>query len=56
MARTLKVAAAQTGAVLSDDMRPGVVAACRMVEEAAKEQVQVICFPELFLTPSSPTA
>ena len=54
MARTLKVAAAQTGAVLSDDMRPGVVAACRMVEEAAKEQVQVICFPELFLTPFFP--
>ncbi|HUI16829.1 MAG TPA: carbon-nitrogen hydrolase family protein, partial [Alphaproteobacteria bacterium] len=54
MARTLKVAAAQTGAVLSDDMRPGVAAACRMVEEAAKAQAQAICFPELFLTPFFP--
>ncbi|HYB55934.1 MAG TPA: carbon-nitrogen hydrolase family protein [Alphaproteobacteria bacterium] len=54
MARTITVAAAQTGAVLTDDMRPGVEAACRMVEEAARKRADVICFAELFLTPFFP--
>lgn len=54
MGRTITVAAAQTGPVLSDDMRPGVAAACGMVEEAAAKGVDVICFGELFLTPFFP--
>ena len=54
MGRTITVAAAQTGPVLSDDMRPGVAAACGMVEEAAAKGVDVICFAELFLTPFFP--
>ncbi|MGG5807838.1 carbon-nitrogen hydrolase family protein [Falsiroseomonas sp. CW058] len=53
--RTLTVAAAQTGPVLDpDDMRPGVEAACAMVERAATQGVEVICFSELFLTPFFP--
>lgn len=54
MAKTLTVAAAQTGAVLTDDMRPGVEVACGMVEEAAAKGADVICFGELFLTPFFP--
>jgi len=54
MGRTITVAAAQTGPVLSDDMRPGVAAACGMVEEAAAKGVDVVCFSELFLTPFFP--
>lgn len=54
MGRTITVAAAQTGPVLSDDMRPGVAAACGMVEEAVAKGVDVICFSELFLTPFFP--
>jgi len=54
MARTITVAAAQSGPVLSDDMRPGVAAACGMVEEAAAKGVDIVCFSELFLTPFFP--
>jgi beta-ureidopropionase len=54
MGRTIRVAAAQTGPVLTDDMRPGVVSACGMVEEAVAKGVDVICFGELFLTPFFP--
>jgi predicted amidohydrolase len=54
MGRTITVAAAQTGPVLTDDMRPGVAAACGMVEEAIAKGVDVICFGELFLTPFFP--
>lgn len=54
MAKTLTVAAAQTDAVLTDDMRPGVEVACGMVEEAAAKGADVICFGELFLTPFFP--
>jgi beta-ureidopropionase len=54
MGRTITVAAAQTGPVLTDDMRPGVAAACEMVEEAGAKGVDVICFGELFLTPFFP--
>lgn len=53
--RTLTVAAAQTGPVLApDDMRPGVEAACAMIEQAAARGADVICFSELFLTPFFP--
>jgi predicted amidohydrolase len=54
MGRTIKVAAAQTGAVRSEDMRPGVEVACRMVKEAASQGGDIICFSELFLTPFFP--
>lgn len=54
MARRIKVAAAQTGPVLVDDMAPGVEAACRMVEAAAAAGVDIICFPEVFLAPFFP--
>jgi beta-ureidopropionase len=54
MGRTITVAAAQTGPVLTDDIRPGVAAACGMVEEAVAKGVDVICFGELFLTPFFP--
>lgn len=51
MGTKITVAAAQTGPVLTDDMAPGVDAACGMVEEAAREGVELICFPELFMAP-----
>jgi predicted amidohydrolase len=35
-------------------MRPGVAAACGMVEEAAAKGVDIVCFGELFLTPFFP--
>src|SRR5262245_985052 len=54
MARSIKVAAAQTGPVLSEDMRPGVEVACSMVKEAAAQGSDIICFSELFLTPFFP--
>lgn len=54
MARTIKVAAAQTGPVLGEDMRPGVEVACRMVKDAAQQGCDLICFSELFLTPFFP--
>jgi predicted amidohydrolase len=53
--RTLTVAAAQTGPVMDpEDMRPGVATAVAMVEKAATQGVDVICFSELFLTPFFP--
>ncbi|HLI10317.1 MAG TPA: carbon-nitrogen hydrolase family protein [Alphaproteobacteria bacterium] len=54
MARTITVAAAQTGPVLTDEIGPGVEKACAMVEEAAAKGADVICFSELFLTPFFP--
>jgi beta-ureidopropionase len=54
MSRTITVAAAQTGPVLSDDIRQGIEEACRMVEEAAAKDVNIIAFCELFLTPFFP--
>jgi predicted amidohydrolase len=54
MGRTIKVAAAQTGPVLTEDMAPGIEVACRMVKDAANQGVEVICFSELFLTPFFP--
>jgi len=50
----ITVAAAQTGPVLSDDIAGGVRAACAMIEEAADRGADIICFPELFLTPFFP--
>jgi beta-ureidopropionase len=54
MGRTIKVAAAQTGPVLSEDMAAGIEVACRMVQEAALQGTDIICFSELFLTPFFP--
>lgn len=54
MARIIKVAAAQTGPVLGEDMTPGVEFACKMVKEAALQGADIICFSELFLTPFFP--
>jgi predicted amidohydrolase len=55
MGRTITVAAAQTGPVLSRDVAPHVAAACELVEQAASHGVEIICFPELFLTPFFPS-
>jgi predicted amidohydrolase len=54
MARTITVAAAQTGPVLIEDMRPGIEVACKMVGEAARRGADIVCFSELFLTPFFP--
>ena len=53
MARKLTVAAAQTGPVLGG-MEDGVEAACAMVKEGARQGVDIICFPEVFLAPFFP--
>jgi predicted amidohydrolase len=54
MGRTIRVAAAQTGPVLTEDMAPGIEVACRMVRDAAEQGTEIICFSELFLTPFFP--
>ncbi len=54
MGRKIVVGAAQTGPVLSEDMRPAADAACAMIEEAAAKGVEIVCFPEVFLTPFFP--
>jgi predicted amidohydrolase len=54
MARKITVAAAQTGPVLTDDIRQGIQEACSLIEQAAAENAEVICFSELFLTPFFP--
>jgi predicted amidohydrolase len=54
MARMITLAAAQTGPVLTDDWREYVPGACSMIEEAARKQVDIIAFSELFLTPFFP--
>ena len=54
MGRTIKVAAAQTGPVLGEDMRPGVEVACQIVKDAASQGSDIICFAELFLSPFFP--
>jgi predicted amidohydrolase len=53
MARKLTVAAAQTGPVLNG-MDEAVESACAMLHEAAREGVDIICFPEVFLAPFFP--
>ena len=55
MARTIRVAAAQTGPVLTRDMTAGVERACELIERAAAEDAHIICFSELFLTPFFPS-
>ena len=54
MGRTLTVAAAQTGPVLGDDLSASVEPACAMVDQAAERGAELICFPEVFLTPFFP--
>lgn len=56
MARTMTVAAAQTGPVLTRDMSAGVERACELVEQAAAQGAEIICFSELFLTPFFPNS
>ncbi len=54
MARTLRVAAAQTGPVLSDDPAPGLETARGLFARAEREGVRLLCFSELFLAPFFP--
>ena len=54
MSRKVKVALAQTGPVLSDDMSKMVPVACSYVEKAAAQGVRILLFPELFLSPFFP--
>ena len=54
MARTLTLAAAQTGPVLGDDWRAQVPGTCAQIEAAAKRGADIVCFPELFMTPFFP--
>ncbi|MDP6786936.1 MAG: carbon-nitrogen hydrolase family protein [Rhodospirillales bacterium] len=54
MGRQITIAVAQTGPVLGEDMRPGAEAACAMIEQAAGQGVEIVCFPEVFLTPFFP--
>src|ERR1700710_646091 len=54
MARTIKVASAQTGSVESEDMSSTVPRAVKMIEEAAAQGVQMMTFCELFLSPFFP--
>ena len=54
MSRKLIVAAVQTGPVASEDMAAQVPGACRMIERAAKQNVHVLTFCELFLSPFFP--
>jgi predicted amidohydrolase len=54
MARTITVAAAQTGPVVTRDMSAGVARASELVEQAAAQGAEIICFSELFLTPFFP--
>lgn len=55
MATRIRVAAAQTGPVLSRDMAGPVEAACALVEQAAAQDAEIICFSEVFLTPFFPS-
>ena len=54
MGRTITVAAAQTGPVLTDDLSAAVEPACKMIAQAAEHGAEVICFPEVFMTPFFP--
>src|SRR5438270_846285 len=51
MARMITLAAAQTGPVLTDDWRDGVPGACRMIEQAARKQADIVCFAEILFMP-----
>jgi predicted amidohydrolase len=54
VSRFIRVAAAQTGPVETDDMSRMVPEACRMVREAAARGASILTFPELFLSPFFP--
>jgi predicted amidohydrolase len=54
MSRIIKVAAAQTGPVETDDMSATVPKACGMIREAAERGAAILTFPELFLSPFFP--
>lgn len=54
MSRKVIVAAAQTAGVLSEDLTVGIGEACKMVDDAAGRDVEIISFCELFLTPFFP--
>lgn len=54
MSRTITVAAAQTGPVLTDDMRALVPTACAIIERAAAQGVDILSFCELFMSPFFP--
>jgi len=54
MPRTLVVAAAQTGPVLSDDPATLLPAAASLMEQAAARGVELVTFSELFLAPFFP--
>jgi len=54
MSRTLVVAAAQTGPVLSDDPASMLPAAAAMMERAAAQGVELVTFSELFIAPFFP--
>jgi predicted amidohydrolase len=54
MARTIRVASAQTGSVESEDMSSTVPRAVKMIEDAAAKDVQIMTFCELFLSPFFP--
>lgn len=56
MGRTLTVAAAQTGPVLTRDIAANVQQAIELVDRAASLGTEIICFPELFLTPFFPAS
>lgn len=51
MARVLTVAAVQTGSVEDGDLRTITEAAHALLDEAARQEVRLLTFPELFLTP-----
>ncbi len=54
MSRKLIVGSAQTGSVESEDMASMVPVAISMIEQAAKEGVNILTFCELFLSPFFP--
>jgi len=54
LGRKIKVAAAQTGSVESEDMNSMVPAACSMIRDAASKNVSHLTFCELFLSPFFP--
>ena len=54
MGRKIKVAAAQTGPMLKEDMAPGVEIATQMVKEASLQGADIVCFSELFAAPFFP--
>src|SRR3982751_3410623 len=54
MPRMITLGAVQTGPVNEDDWRPNVRGACKMIEEAGRRKVDILCFSELFLTPFFP--